>query len=250
MRKILLTTVFILTTAVLFAQNMQDVVHLTNGSIIRGTIVEQVPNQSITIETADGSLFVFAIDEVERMTREQVVREPVLQQTRFGIIGGLNFASQMVFDTYGTGSGSTNARTAFHIGAFMEMPMGINWTFRPELQYSMQGASSRMGGRTITDKFDYINLPLVFRWHFWQRRMSLDFGPQFGYLVSATVSDGRNIIDELNRFDASLVLGVSVRLNENVSLSTRGIAGATNIIEINGMRYTNSVSQLSLVIKL
>ena len=39
MRKILLTTVFILTATVLFAQNMQDVVYLTNGSIIRGTIV-------------------------------------------------------------------------------------------------------------------------------------------------------------------------------------------------------------------
>ena len=64
MRKFLLTSVFILTATVLFAQNMQDVVHLKNGSIIRGTIIEQVPNQSITIETADGSLFVFAIDEV------------------------------------------------------------------------------------------------------------------------------------------------------------------------------------------
>ena len=246
MRKILLTTVFILTTAVLFAQNMQDVVHLTNGSIIRGTIVEQVPNQSVTIETADGSLFVFAMDEVKRMTRERIAREPVLQQTRFGIIGGLNAASQMVVAD-GRESGTTDPRIGLHIGGFMEMPMGINWTFRTELQYSMQGGNWNDG---VVEKFDYINLPLVFRWQFWQRRMSLDFGPQFGYLVSATVSDGRNIIDELNRFDASLVLGVSVRLNENVSLSTRGIAGATNIIEINGMRYTNSVSQLSLVIKL
>jgi len=245
MKKILLTTVFILTATVLLAQNLQDVVYLRNGSIIRGTIIEQVPNQSLTIETADRSLFVFAIDEIERISREPIIQEPVLQQKRFGVIGGLNAAS--LFLTIGSASSSTDSRIGFHIGGFMEMPMGINWTFRPELQYSMQGGRWSDG---VVDKLDYINLPLIFRWHFWQRRMSLDFGPQFGYLVSATVSDGRNIIDELNRFDASLVLGVSVRLNENVSLSTRGIAGATNIIEINGMRYTNSVSQLSLVIKL
>ena len=248
MKKFLLTMVFILTATVLLAQNLQDVVHLRNGSIIRGTIIEQVPNQSLTIKTADRSLFVFTIDEVERMSRERVSREPVLQQTRFGIIGGLNSASLLL--TVGGESGSTDSRIGFHIGGFMEMPMGINWTFRPELQYSMQGGRWSDG---VVDKFDYINLPLIFRWHFWQRRMSLDFGTQFGYLISATASlDGNsiNIIENRNRFDASLALGVSVRLNDNISLSTRGTAGVTNLTETPSRRYTNSVSQISLAVRL
>lgn len=50
--------------------NLIDVVYLKNGSIIKGTVVEQVMGQSIKIETRDGSLFVFRQDEVERMTRE------------------------------------------------------------------------------------------------------------------------------------------------------------------------------------
>lgn len=48
----------------------QDVVYLHNGSTIRGTILEQVPNQSLRIRTGDGSEFVFKMDEVARITQE------------------------------------------------------------------------------------------------------------------------------------------------------------------------------------
>ena len=54
--------------------NYIDVVYLKNGSVIKGIIVEQVPNQSIKIQTADGSLFVYKISEVEKMTKEQTGR--------------------------------------------------------------------------------------------------------------------------------------------------------------------------------
>ena len=49
---------------------MQDVIYLKNGSIIRGLIIEQIPNVSLKIQTADGSVFVYKIDEIEKMTKE------------------------------------------------------------------------------------------------------------------------------------------------------------------------------------
>lgn len=52
------------------AQNYEDVIYLKNGSIIRGIIVEQVPNESIKIETRDGNLFFYRIDEIQKMTKE------------------------------------------------------------------------------------------------------------------------------------------------------------------------------------
>lgn len=58
--------------APLVAQDRVDVVYLKNGSVVRGTIVEQVPNESIKLETADGSIFVFKMSEVERIVREPV----------------------------------------------------------------------------------------------------------------------------------------------------------------------------------
>lgn len=52
-------------------EEWQDVVYLKNGSIIRGMIIEQIPNRSLKIMTADGSVFVYEIDQVEKITKEQ-----------------------------------------------------------------------------------------------------------------------------------------------------------------------------------
>lgn len=51
---------------------MRDVVYLKNGSIVKGTIIEMVPNQSIKIQTGDGSVFVYTMAEVDRITKEEV----------------------------------------------------------------------------------------------------------------------------------------------------------------------------------
>lgn len=71
MKKYLTLVLFVLIANFSFGQsNYQDVVYLKNGSIIRGVIIEQVPNKSIKIETADRNVFVYQMDEIEKMTKE------------------------------------------------------------------------------------------------------------------------------------------------------------------------------------
>lgn len=48
-----------------------ETIYLKNGSVIKGDIVEEVPGVSIKVKTADGSLFVYSINEVERITKEE-----------------------------------------------------------------------------------------------------------------------------------------------------------------------------------
>ena len=50
-----------------------DVIYLKNGSIIKGTIIEQIPNESIKLKTKDGNIFVFKMDELTKMTKESEV---------------------------------------------------------------------------------------------------------------------------------------------------------------------------------
>ena len=51
-RFILLTCLTVLViTSPAFAQQMEDVVHLKNGGLIRGTIIEQIPGESLKIQT-------------------------------------------------------------------------------------------------------------------------------------------------------------------------------------------------------
>lgn len=47
-----------------------DVLYLKNGSVLRGMIVEQTPGVSIKIQTKDGNIFVYKMDEVDKMTKE------------------------------------------------------------------------------------------------------------------------------------------------------------------------------------
>ena len=54
------------------AQEMEDVVYLKDGTVVRGVIIETVPNQSIRIRTSDGSVYVYTFNLIDRMTKEPV----------------------------------------------------------------------------------------------------------------------------------------------------------------------------------
>ena len=57
-------------------QFAEDVVYLKNGSVVRGIIVEQIPNETLKIRTQGGSEFVFKMSEVLKITKELPVVEP------------------------------------------------------------------------------------------------------------------------------------------------------------------------------
>lgn len=57
-------------------QQLEDVVYMKNGTVVRGTIVEQVPGKSLKIQTKDGNVFVFMLDDIQRTTKEHPVGGP------------------------------------------------------------------------------------------------------------------------------------------------------------------------------
>ena len=62
--------------------DFEDVVYLKNGSIVRGMIMEQIPNESVKIETYDGSIFVYKMDEIEKITKEPIKKDKKGRITR------------------------------------------------------------------------------------------------------------------------------------------------------------------------
>ena len=66
---------------------MEDVVYLKDGSIIRGTIIEQIPKESLKIKTADGNVFVYSLDDISKITKEEKPRayRPAAYDTRYGM---------------------------------------------------------------------------------------------------------------------------------------------------------------------
>lgn len=69
-KKFAFVIALLLSSASLMAQKNVETVYLKNGSVIRGTIIEQVPGQSLKVQTKDGSVFVYQMDEVERIAKE------------------------------------------------------------------------------------------------------------------------------------------------------------------------------------
>jgi hypothetical protein len=84
MKKIILFSLIVFATATVFAQNdsISDVIVLKTGEIFRGKIVEQLPNVSIKIETAQGETFTFLVADIEMIgkqfgTQPLVISNPV-----------------------------------------------------------------------------------------------------------------------------------------------------------------------------
>ena len=81
--KYTITTFLLFVSAMVFAQtnSYTEVVYLKNGSIIKGIIIEQIPNEKLKIETKDGNVFVYEFKDIEKITKELVVVQPA-QKTK------------------------------------------------------------------------------------------------------------------------------------------------------------------------
>lgn len=111
MKKSTLLLFTLLVSAVVFAQqnNLTDVVYLKNGSILRGIIIEQIPNESIKLQTADNNILVYKTDEIERITKEPVSNRNNFRNNdeRKGFIGLSLGAAFPVGDASGMPIGAT-----------------------------------------------------------------------------------------------------------------------------------------------
>lgn len=76
MKKALLTlTLMLVASVTTFAQTTKDVVYLKDGNVIRGQLVEIIPNKQVKIKTADGSLFVYNTNDVARIENAEMQRK-------------------------------------------------------------------------------------------------------------------------------------------------------------------------------
>lgn len=106
MKKLLLLAVMLIASMSVFSRTCPETVYLKNGSIIKGVIVEYQPEKSVKILTADNSVFVCNVDDIEKVTREpiDVLDGKTSTSGYFGPQKGYRFflaADQMVGDMTG-----------------------------------------------------------------------------------------------------------------------------------------------------
>jgi hypothetical protein len=65
-----LLILFVFAAPVMAQNSGVDVIYLKNGSVIRGSIFEQKPDEYIKIQSLDGNTYVYKPSEVEKITKE------------------------------------------------------------------------------------------------------------------------------------------------------------------------------------
>lgn len=101
------------------SDKMEDVVYLKDGSIIRGMIMEQIPGESLKIETRDGSVFVFPMDEVSRIAKEKAKIDTSVKAVKSGFQKrdpALAFALSLFFPGGGQFYNGENSKGAIMLG--------------------------------------------------------------------------------------------------------------------------------------
>lgn len=136
--------ILIIASSLLFAatsafgqQSCANVLYLKNGSIIKGTIVEAVPGGTVKIQTADGSLFVYSMDEVLKIASEVTVtghpapqkNGNVFELKRKGFIGSFEMGGV----TFGEDA-----------GGFVSGQLILGYQFNPTISLSL-GSGIELG---------------------------------------------------------------------------------------------------------
>ena len=140
----------------LSAQQIQETIYLRNGSVIKGNIVEQIPNGSVKIQIADGSLLVYQMSEVERITKERKQSSKKEGRHRgldFSVDAGYHIAIGKRFNK--------NFYWEIGTGAFIPTSDGdpsIPLTFDFKVYFPLKSTSLTLGGLFVLDMF---LIPLV-----------------------------------------------------------------------------------------
>lgn len=100
MKKLLFTLILTIFALTAFSQNSsRDVVYLKNGSIIKGQIIEQIPELNLKLETSDGSILVYNMNEVKRISKEKISTsnkssnfQSAISKGKLSISGGTNLS--------------------------------------------------------------------------------------------------------------------------------------------------------------
>lgn len=171
---------------------------------------------------------------------------------KFGIRGGLNLSN--FTGAYKAG----DVHAGVNIGLFTEVKISNKLAFQPELNYSMQGATESNASMNL----NYITIPALLK-IYPVEKFDIEFGPQIGFLTSATIKYGSASVDAsqlFNSTDFGLNFGFGFDASKKVNLGFRYYAGLTNVfsttfqtaLKSNGMSNTstnNSVVSINLAYK-
>ncbi len=165
----------------------------------------------------------------------------------------------------------TNPNFGFHVGSFMEIPVGGGLVIEPALLYSQKGI--KVKGRlpeslpgiidllnvnaTITNRAHYIDMPIVAKYYV-NEGFNIFAGPQLSYLASNKLNVeagalGFNVLNQaldinegFRKLDVAMTAGLGYKLPNGFSLSASYDFGLTSLDDRNSFDVFNRVAKVSV----
>lgn len=226
---IFIAAILLLTGNYIQAQDtMQDVLYLKNGGIIRGIIMEQVPEQTIKIQIANKNVFIYKIDEIEKITKESYSTDANAQVTSyhihtekekgyFNIIeAGFEFGADYLGKLFGTAKNqfpygsSTNQYTSVDIhdingikfskNSILGIGVGFDWYFPKgastlELKYIPLFIDWRKAFSSGKNKSVFMEIAAGYNFGISQTETTIapSFGPDYPFIEKSDVRNGFSI---------------------------------------------------------
>lgn len=210
-KRIVIVMLLLVTCVVSFAQERQvDVIYLKNGSVIKGTVIELVPDKQVKIRMADGSLFVYRMDEVDRIEKE--FNHKYVQKKSSPLKAKAIGTAEMV---YGFASDDfllgVNFLWGYRFNPFLSLSGGVGLSLAGYYNYDYDCG----WGSGCSDDNVAVLLPVFARFqvNFLKTRVSPFFSMDLGYLCALDdYGHGMAIINP--------ALGLSVRIGKRFALNT------------------------------
>lgn len=225
---VLLTAAAAVRPAPCKGQQLEDVVYLKDGGVVHGTIIEQVPGQSILIQARDGNRFRYPMDRIERITREPVPSQiPVAAQSTGSPAGRPTFSLG-----YGNSFGGLGGEFASPSASGVSFHVGVGYFPLSMMQSGAKDIILVSGGvRIYTDAATERSRSYV----------DLQFGMLGGEYYSSSYYYNGSLIaggsEQKILYGPSVLAGRDFGMGSNVALRL-AVGGSYNLAKIDWAKFT------------
>ncbi len=169
----------------------------------------------------------------------------MMAQFEAGIKGGWNLSDLQVFASGNSiGNEAYRARSSYHIGTFVNSPFSDHFGVQVEVLFSNKGFKYETDSISLNASLNYLNFPVLFYYRP-AKLIDIEFGPEFGYLVSGE--------DLVKSFDMGIDVGLRFHLSEKFHAGIRYYQGFKFDMKEGDFnkgegspKYSNSTLQVSI----
>lgn len=166
------------------------------------------------------------------------------QHVNLGVKGGLNS-----YTILGDNNNVYEPIFSYHAGLLGHIHFNTRFAFQPEVVFSVQGNTHKIGGIDNQIKLNYVNVPLILQ-YMYDNGFRIEAGPQLGILTSAKSTMGTIVTDSKANYESTdfgVTVGMSyVKPSTGFGVDIRYNYGLTNINTINTTNFYNRGMQLGL----